>query len=109
MGRLFPYFQGIRNQGKYVWALLEKNPHTFWYYIGEKPESLEIVEENKFADVTVPRHLPRVSTSNSRHCSLLVVRNRALLSFIWLKQYHKIHILAYIFGISKSTATMPIF
>lgn len=65
--------------------------------------------ENIFADVTAPRHLPRVPTSNRRCRCLLDVRNTVLLAFIWLRQYLKIHVLAYIFGISKSTVAEEIY
>ena len=109
IGRLFPHFRGIRNHGRDVWAVLERNPHIFWYCTGETPESLETVVENIFADVTSPRHLPRVPTSNRRRRCLLDVRNRVLLGFIWLRQYLKIHVLAYIFGISKSTVAEEIY
>ncbi|KAL9978538.1 hypothetical protein ACROYT_G016065 [Oculina patagonica] len=109
IGRLFPHFRGIRNHGRDVWAVLERNPHIFWYCTGETPESLETVVENIFADVTSPRHLPTVPTSNRRRRCLLDVRNRVLLGFIWMRQYLKIHVLAFIFGISKSTVAEEIY
>lgn len=57
--------------------------------------------ENIFADVTTPRHLPRVPTS-------VDVRDRVL-GFIWLRQYLKIYVVVYIFGISKSTVAEEIY
>ena len=109
IGRLFPHFRGMRNQGRDVWMLLEMNPHIFWYFTGETPQSMEVIVQNIFVDVTAPRHLPRVPTSNQRHRCLLDVRNRVLLGFIWLRQYLKLHVLAYIFGISKSTVAEEIY
>ena len=30
IGRLFPHLWGMRNQGRYVWVLLERNPNIYF-------------------------------------------------------------------------------
>ena len=47
--------------------------------------------------------------TNRRRRYILDVRNRVLLVFIWLRQYLKLHVLAYIFGISKSAVAEEIY
>ena len=60
-------------------------------------------------EVTLPRHLPRTPWMGRRRHCILDVCNRVLLVFIWLCQYLKLHVLAYIFCISKSTVTEEIY
>lgn len=106
---LFPHFHGVRTRGRDVWQSLKLNPVIFWYMTGETPDTLEAVVEKIYGEVTAPRHWPRTPrTERRRHC-ILDVRNRVLLVFIWLRQYLKLHVLAYIFGISKSTAAEEIY
>lgn len=107
--RLFPNFHGRRNSGRNVWAMLERNPHIFWYSTGETPETLEVIVNNIGYDVAAPRHVPRTPRSNRRRRCLLDTRNRVLLVVIWLRQYLKYHILAYLFDISKSTVGEEIY
>lgn len=106
---LFPHFHGRRNRGKDVWQTLELNPIIFWYMTGEMPETLEAVVEKIYIEVTAPRHFPRAPRTDRRRPCILDVRNRVLLVFIWLRQYLKLHVLAYIFGISKSTVAEEIY
>ena len=102
---LFPHFRGMRTRGRDVWQSLKLNPVIFWYMMGETPDTLEAVVEKVYGEVTAPRHWPR--TDRRRRCILDVI-NRVLLVFIWLRQYLKLHVLAYVFGISKSTAAEEI-
>lgn len=94
--RHFPNFHGRRNSGRNVWAMLKRNPHIFWYSTGETPQTLEVIVNNIGYDVAAPRHVPRTPRSNRRRRCLLDTRNRVLLVVIWLTQYLKYHILAYI-------------
>ena len=57
-------------------------------------------------DVEEPRHLP---ISNRRRRCLLDERDRELLIMMWLHQYLKLHVLAHIFNISKSTVAEKIY
>jgi len=80
-----------------VWQALQLNPVIFWYMTGETPENLEVVVAKIYGEVTLPRHWPRTPRTDRRHRCILDVRNRVLLVFIWLCQYLKLHVLAYIF------------
>ena len=107
---LFPNFHGRRSRGRDVWQVLQLNPVIFCYLTGERPETLEVVVVAKiYGQVTLPRHLPRTPQTDKRRCCILDVRNRVLLVFIWLRQYLKLHVLAYIFCISKSTVAEEIY
>ena len=76
---------------------------------GETPETLKVVVARIYGERTLPRHWPRTPrTDRSRRC-ILDVHNRVLLVFIWLHQYLKLHVLAYIFCISKSTVAEEIY
>ena len=109
VNRLFPNFHGRRNKGRDVWAILERNPHIFWYYTGETPRTLEVLVSNIQYDVASPRHIPRIPSSNRRRRCLLDTRNRVLLVMTWLRQYLKFHVLAYLFDIRKSTVGEEIY
>ena len=110
VNRLFHYFHGRRNKGRYaVWAILERNPHMFWYYTGETPRTLEVLVSNIQYDVASPRHIPRIPRSNRRRRCLLDTLNRVFLVMTWLRQYLKFHVLAYLFDISKSTVGEEIY
>ena len=106
---LFPHFHGMRTRGRDVWQSLELNPIIFWYMTGETPETLEAVVEKIYGEVTAPRHWPRTPRTERRRRCNLDEHNRVLLVFIWLRQYLKLHVLAYIFGISKRTAAEEIY
>ena len=62
-----------------------------------------------YGEVTLPRHWPRTSRTERGRLCILDVRSRVLLLFIWLRQYLKLHVLAYIFCISKSTVAEEIY
>ena len=109
INRLFPNLHGQRNRGRDVWEVLERNPHIFWYATGVTPQTLEVMVDQIRYDVAAPRHLPRTPRSNRRRRCLLDVRNRVLLIIIWLRQYLKIHFLAHLFYISKSTVAEEIY
>ena len=109
INKLFPNFRGLRNIGRDVWAYLEMNLVNFWYFTGETPESLAVLVDKIYIDVTKPRHLPRTPLTDRRRRCILDVRNRVLLAFIWLRQYPKLHVLAYMFGISKSSVAEEIY
>ena len=94
---LFPNFHGRRSRGRDVWQALQLNPVIFWYMTGETPETLEVVVAKIYGEVTLPRHWPRTPRMDRRRRCILDVRNRVLLVFIWLRQYLKLHVLAYIF------------
>jgi hypothetical protein len=87
---LFPQFNGTRN-----------SPIIFSYMTGEMPKTLEAIVENIYFEVTAPKHFPRTPRTGRRCPCILDVHNRVLLVIIWLRQYLKLHVLAYIFGISK--------
>lgn len=106
---LFPNFHGRRSRGRDVWQALQLNPVIFWYMTGETPETLEVVVAKIYGEVTLPRHWPRTPRTDRRRRCILDVRNRVLLVFIWLRQYLKLHVLAYIFCISKSTVAEEIY
>ena len=76
---------------------------------GETSETLEFVVETIYQELTAPRHWPRMPRTNRRRHCILDMRNRVLLVFFWLRQYLKLHVLAYIFGISKSTVAEEIY
>ena len=76
---------------------------------GETLETLEVVVAKIYGEVTLPRHWPRTLQTDRRRRSILHVRNRVLLVFVWLRQYLKHHVLAYIFCISKSTVAKEIY
>ena len=105
---LFPNFHGRRSRGRDVWQALELNPVMFWYMTGETPETLDAVVAKIYEKVTLPRHWPRTPRTDRRRRCILDVGNRVLLVFIWLRQYLKLHVLAYIFCISKSTVAEEI-
>lgn len=109
MRLLFPNFNGYRNNGRDVWHQLEMNPIRFWYSTGETPETLQAIVNRTYMDVTAPRHHPRTPRTNRRRRCILDVRNRILLVFVWLRQYLKLRVLAYIFQISKSTVQEEIY
>ena len=52
---LFPHFHGIRSRGRDISQALELNPVIFWYMTGETPETLEVVVETIYQEVTAPR------------------------------------------------------
>ena len=106
---LFPYFHGKRSRGRDVWQALQLNPVIFWYMTGETPETLEEVVEKIYREVTLPRHWPRTPRTDRRRRCILDVPNRVLLVFIWFRQYLKLHVLAYVFDISKSTVAEEIY
>ena len=60
INKLFPNFQGLRNTGRDVWLCLEVNPVIFWYSTGETPQTLQVLVDRIYLDVTKPRHLPRI-------------------------------------------------
>ena len=105
---LFPHFHGRKNRGRDVWQALELNPIIFWYMTGETPETLETIVVKIYIEVTAPRHFPRTPRTNRRCPCIFDVRNRVLLVIVWLRQYLKLHVLAHIFGISKSTVAEEI-
>ena len=70
---------------------------------------MEVIVNNIQFDVAAPRHVPRIPRSNRRRQCLLDIRNRVLLVKIWLRQYLKFHVLAYLFDISKSTVGEEIY
>lgn len=105
INQLFPDFRGIRNRGKDVWQILEFNPIVFWYMTGETAEAMV---EKVYLDVTAPRHLPHTPKTDKRRRCILDARNRALLVIIWLRQYLKLHVLAHMCQISKSTVAEEI-
>lgn len=107
--RLFPAFRGLRNQGWNVWSALERNPHIFWYCSGKTPQSLSVIVDRIELQVSAARQLPRPPTSGRRRRCLLDVRNRVLLVLFWLRQYPTLHVLAFLFGISKSTVAEEIY
>ena len=76
---------------------------------GETPETLEEVVEKIYREVTLPRQWPRTPRTDRRRRCNLDVPNRVLLVFIWLRQYLKLHVLAYVFDISKSTVAEEIY
>ena len=92
-----------------MWQALELNPITFWYVTGETPETLEVVVAKIYGEVTLPRHWPGTPRTDRRRRCILHVRSRVLLAFIWLRQYLELHVLPYIFCISKSTVAEEIY
>ena len=105
INQLFPNFRGIRNRGRDVWQILEFNPIVFCYMTGETAEAMV---EKVYLDVTAPRHLPRTPRTDKRRRCILDARNRVLLAIIWLRQYLKLHVLAHMCQISKSTVAEEI-
>ena len=53
--------------------------------------------------------LARTPRTDRRRLCILDVQNRVLLVVIWLRQYLKLHVLAYIFCISKSIVAEEIY
>ena len=94
---LFPYFHGKRSRGRDVWQALQLNLVIFWYMTGKTSETLEEVVEKIYREVTLPRHWPRTPQTDRRRRCILDVPNRVLLVFIWLCQYLKLYVLAYVF------------
>ena len=92
-----------------MWQALELNPIIFWYMTGETPETLETIVVKIYIEVAAPRHFPRTPRTNRRRPCILDVRNRVLLVIVWLRQYLKLHVLAHISGISKSTVAEEIY
>lgn len=70
---------------------------------------LNAMAEKVYRDVTAPRHLPRTPRTEKRRRCILDVRNRVILVIIWLQQYLKLHVLAPMFQISKSTVAEEIY
>lgn len=62
-----------------------------------------------YREVTLRRHWPRTPRTDRRRRCILDVCNRVLLVFIWLRQYLKLHVLANVFDISKSTVAEEIY
>ncbi|KXJ24150.1 hypothetical protein AC249_AIPGENE16634 [Exaiptasia diaphana] len=85
------------------------NRREFWYVTGETPESFDAIVQRIGVDVTLPRHTPRVPITNRRRACKLDVSNRVLLVIIWLRHYLKLYVLAYMFGVSKSTVAEEIY
>ena len=88
--------------------ILRRHPHIFWYTTGETPESFESIVRRIALDVTSPRHLPRVPSTNRKTYCILDAYNKVLMVIIWLRHYHTFHALALLFGISKSTVAEDI-
>lgn len=110
LARLFGNYQPAgRNNGRDVRHLLGIHPHIFWYMTGETPESFEAIVRRIGLKVTLPRHTPRLPTTARRRSCILDADNRVLLVIIWLRQYLKLHVLASIFAISKSTVAEEIY
>jgi len=86
-----------------------KSTNLLVLYACETPETLSALVERIRFQVSEPRRLPRPPISGRRRQCLLDVRNRVLLVMIWLRQYLKLHVLANIFGISKSTVAEEIY
>ena len=110
-GSLTGYFQISMDRGTgegMSGEVLERNPHIFWYATGVTLQTLEVMVDQIRYDVAAP-NLPRTPRSNRRRRCLLNVRNRVLLIIIWLRQYLKIHFLAHLFYISKSTVAEEIY
>ena len=79
------------------------------YATGETLVTLSVIVDRIQFDVGALRHLPRAPISNRRRRCLLDERNRVFLVITWLRQYLKLHILAYVFNISKSTVAEEIY
>ena len=93
-----PFLLALRRWGRFV-------PIVFWYMTGETAEAMV---EKVYLDVTAPRHLPHTPKTDKRRRCILDARNRALLVIIWLRQYLKLHVLAHMCQISKSTVAEEI-
>ena len=106
---LFPNFHKRRSRGRDLWQALELNPIIFWYVTCETPETLEDVVTKINGEVTLPRHWPQAPRTDRRSRCILDVRNRVLPVLIWLRQYLKLYVLAYIFCISKSTVAEELY
>lgn len=90
-------------------GLLRMNKRDFWYVTGETPESFDAIVQKIGVDVTLPRHTPRIPTTNRRRACKLDVSNRVLMVIIWLRHYLKLYVPASIFGVSKSTVAEEIY
>ena len=82
--------------------------HVFCYVTGETVVTLSVVVNKIRADVGVPRHLPHTPISNRCCRCLLDERNRVLVVTL-IHQYLKLHVLVYIFNISKSKVAEEIY
>lgn len=109
--RLFGnHLSNYNYDGRDVYGLLmQVHPRFIWYMTGETPESFDAIVRRIGAQVTLPRHTPRVPATNRRRACKLDVSNRVLLVIIWLRQYLKLDALAFIFAINKSTAAEEIY
>ena len=45
IGRLFPHFHSMNNQGRDVWMLLAMNAHIFWYFCRELEKLTRLCNE----------------------------------------------------------------
>ena len=82
--------------------------HVFCYVTGETVVTLSVVVNKIRVDVGVPRHLPHTPISNRCCRCLLDERNRVLVVTV-IHQYLKLHVLVYIFNISKSKVAEEIY
>ena len=82
--------------------------HIFCYGTGETVVALSVMVNKIRVDVGAPRHLPHTPISKRRRRCLLNERNRLLLVMV-IHQYLKLHVLVYIFNISKSKVAEEIY
>jgi len=83
--------------------------HVFCYITSETAVTLSVMVDKIRVDVGAPRHLPHPPISNRRRQCLLDEKNRVLVVMMWLHQYLKLHVLVYIFNISKSKVAEEIY
>lgn len=83
--------------------------HVFCYVAGETAVTLSVMVNKIRVDVGAPRHLPHTPISNRKRRCLLDERNWVLIVMMWLHQYLKLHVLAYIFNISRSKVAGEIY
>jgi hypothetical protein len=92
------------NWGKDFYRELKQSPIKFWYITGETIESFEDIVQR----MTQPMiNYQRQNTSRAR-IQRLTIKNRILLTLIWLRKYPRLHTLAAMFTIDIRYASITI-
>ena len=82
--------------------------HVFCYVTGETVVTLSVMVNKITVDIGAQRHLPHTPISKRRRRCLLDERNWVLVGML-IHQYLKLHVLVYIFNISKSKVAEEIY
>lgn len=87
-----------------IWTQVEPDPERFFRITGETPESL-----GRIADDLFPILLSRRRNPRRYRRFRLTVRNRLMMTLMWLRQYPRLDLLATLFNVSKSIISKDLY